>query len=166
MDFICTILIPTVAFWAALYVACVPGRGKKPLSTVRSVLSSIGMVLGVFILICAMQETDGPYHNLLPAILSAIVLLSWSVYAKNTDESRLSVSRKIAKAVIYVLITLAYLAITFVYMRTGEVSANFIYICAGSATLILALTGMACMLRCLDRMAFSKSKRLIKEEHS
>lgn len=101
-------IIPYIVFIFSLYLAAVPKRLSSRIhkSIRRIIQACLGAAFGLFISITVLVETRNDmtdpesYYFLL-----GLAILSWCVYSLFTNHSNLSKGKKIAKFIIYWLIT-------------------------------------------------------------
>lgn len=118
-------IIPYVVFIFGLYLAAVPERlslqTKK--SSTRVVLCCLGGVFGLYFAIKTLIDTRNDmtghesYHFLVD-----LAIFSWCMYSLFTNHSNLPKGRKIAKAILYWLITGLFLSASAYDKLTRDIS--------------------------------------------
>lgn len=106
-------IIPYIVFIFSLYLAAVPKRlsSRTHKSRRRIIQDCLGAAFGLFISITVLVETRNDMTDPESSyFLLGLAILSWCVYSLFTNHSNLSKGKKIAKFIIYWLITNCFLS--------------------------------------------------------
>ena len=107
-------IIPFFVFIFSLYIAAVPKELSHRIqkSNKRVILCGLGIAVGLYCVIATLVYTKNNMTALEGhRLLYGLSILSWSLYSLFTNHSNLSKVKKIAKVIIYWLITALFLSI-------------------------------------------------------
>lgn len=123
-------IIPYIVFIFSLYLAVVPKElsHRTQKSNKRIILCCLGAFFGLFTSISILIDTRNDMTIEGDLFLRGLALFSWCIYSLFTNHSNLSRGKKIAKVIIYWLITSCFLNASAYHetIRFISQSINFI----------------------------------------
>lgn len=125
-------IIPYIVFIFSLYHAAVPRKlsFQTYKSTKRIILCGLGIAFGLYSSIKTLIRTSNDMNSSEAYLyLLGLVIFSWCIYSLFTNHSNLSKGKKIAKVIIYWLITVFFLSASSydILTRLIFLGLNFIF---------------------------------------
>ena len=130
------LILPTAIFCFSIYKSCARLPKNATISGVKAITSAVSVMLSAFIMINVIKYTDGPITDTVPAILCSVALFSWGLYCRHAAPSNLPVRTKTVRAVLYALITVAYIALGAFAPYEGHDTHRLIYASLADTVLI------------------------------